>query len=260
MKVSVVTINYNNVAGLKRTLESVNTQTCNDYELVIVDGGSYDGSKAVIEEYVANHSNVTWVSEPDKGIYNAMNKGVRMSSGEYCIFMNSGDCFYDCKVLEASMGYLDGEKFILTGTANVEGRMIKAPVEEELSLSFFVKESLCHQSTFIKKELLIRIPYNESRKIVGDAEFFFQSLILESVPYQNIPVCVSLYEIAGASSNIEESFKERITAIKEHLPHRMDYDVNFIYKYHNLLVMKVGSLFYNDFFRIFNRAIRKMKS
>lgn len=259
MKVSVVTINYNNVTGLKRTLESVNAQTCKDYELVIVDGASNDGSKDVIEDYAASHSNVTWVAESDKGIYNAMNKGVRMSSGEYCIFMNSGDCFYDSKVLEASMEYLDGNIYIIVGSAVIGNFLYNAPEEKELSLSFFVKESLCHQSAFIKRTLLLKIPYNETRKIAGDTEFFANALIIEDASYINIPICVSRYENAGASANIDASFKERLVAIKELLPCRMAYDVDFIYKYHNILVLKIGSFFYRDFFKKLNRIIRSVK-
>lgn len=259
MRISVVTINYNNVKGLKRTLDSVNAQTCDDYELVIVDGGSNDGSKAIIEEYAVNHPNVTWISEPDKGIYNAMNKGVRMSSGEYCIFMNSGDSFYDCKVLETSMEYLDSDTSIIVGSAVVGGFLYNAPEEKELSLSFFIKESLCHQSAFIKKTLLLQIPYNESRKIAGDSEFFANALIIKGASYISIPICVSRYENAGASANIDASFKERLIAIKELLPFRMDYDVDFIYKYHNIFVLKIGSFFYRDFFKKINRIIRSVK-
>ena len=82
MKLSIVTINFNNVVGLNKTLQSVFIQNCRDIEHVIVDGGSSDGSRSVIEEY-ANKSlySVIWVSEPDKGIYNAMNKGLRMATG-----------------------------------------------------------------------------------------------------------------------------------------------------------------------------------
>lgn len=241
MKVSVVTINYNNVAGLKRTLESVNIQTCNDYELVIVDGGSNDGSKAVIEEYAANHSSVTWVSEPDKGIYNAMNKGVRMSSGEYCIFMNSGDRFYDSNVLEMSMGYLDGTE-IISGTVKADAFEREAPKPSEVNLTFFIKAAMNHQSTFIWRKLLVDCPYNESRKIAGDSEFFFQTMVLKNVKYKKIKLRVSYCEVAGESGDIENSIEERLLAIKELLPSRMAYDVDFIKNYHNPFVLKAGRI------------------
>lgn len=91
-KVSVITVNYNNLKGLERTISSVLLQSFSDFEYIIVDGGSSDGSKEYIEskqEYINQ-----WVSEKDHGVYNAMNKAIRMAQGEYCIFMNSGDHFF----------------------------------------------------------------------------------------------------------------------------------------------------------------------
>ena len=98
MKLSIITINYNNARGLERTIKSVICQTFTNYEYIIVDGGSTDGSLEVINKYADHISK--WVSEPDEGIYNAMNKGTRMASGEYFNYMNSGDCFCDAHVLE----------------------------------------------------------------------------------------------------------------------------------------------------------------
>ena len=92
MKLSVITINFNNRDGLRKTIESVVKQTYKDFEYIIIDGGSTDGSVDVIKEYADKID--YWVSEPDKGIYNAMNKGIDVAKGEYCIFMNSGDVFF----------------------------------------------------------------------------------------------------------------------------------------------------------------------
>src|SRR5574344_3096999 len=93
MKYSIITINYNNKVGLERTIKSVINQTCKDYEYIIIDGTSTDGSKEVIDKY-KQYLNY-WVSEPDEGIYYAMNKGTLMSHGDYCNFLNSGDCYTD---------------------------------------------------------------------------------------------------------------------------------------------------------------------
>ena len=89
-KVSVITISYNNAEGLRRTIESVVAQNYSDYEYIIIDGGSTDNSRQIIESY-ADHISY-WVSEPDKGVYNAMNKGIAQATGEYLHFLNSGDC------------------------------------------------------------------------------------------------------------------------------------------------------------------------
>lgn len=97
--ISIITINYNNKVGLKKTIESVIQQDFNSFEFIVIDGGSTDGSYDVIQEY-RNYIDY-WVSEPDKGIYNAMNKGITIARGEYCNFMNSGDFFYDKNVLSS---------------------------------------------------------------------------------------------------------------------------------------------------------------
>lgn len=259
MKVSIITINYNNVTGLRRTLESVSCQKACDYELVIVDGGSSDGAQELITEYAASHLNTKWVSEPDNGIYNAMNKGAKMSEGEYCIFMNSGDCFNDDKSLWHSMQYLDGETEIVSGAARFEKFVREAPKSEELSLTFFIRESMNHQSTFIKRQLLLDCPYNENRRIAGDSEFFFQTMILGNASYKHIPVCVSYCEAAGESSDLLKSIEERLIAIKGHLPERMGYDVDFIKKYHNPLILKIGNLAYKGWSRKVYHLIKKLK-
>ena len=95
---SIITVCYNEISYIKKTLDSIIRQTSNNYELIVVDGGSTDGTKEVIQQYEKHIA--WWCSEPDKGIYNAMNKGVSHATGEYVIFMNAGDWFYDDRVLE----------------------------------------------------------------------------------------------------------------------------------------------------------------
>jgi len=87
MKLSIITINRNNKDGLEKTIRSVMAQTCRDYEYIVIDGASTDGSVDIIRQYEKKIS--CWISEPDKGIYNAMNKGILQAHGNYCIFMNS---------------------------------------------------------------------------------------------------------------------------------------------------------------------------
>ena len=241
MLVSIVTVNYNNAQGIEKTFQSVIGQTFKEYEMVVVDGGSTDGSREIIDHYRYTIADFHWVSEPDKGIYNAMNKGVKMASGEYCIFMNSGDRFFDENSLKRCVGYLDGSADIVSGAVMTDKFSKKAPSEKELSLTYFIKDSMNHQSTFIKRQLLLGHPYNEHRKIVADSELFFETLILGNASYRDTPVCVSYCEAAGASGDLQRSLEERMQAIKELLPPRMSYDSDFIQKYHNPIVLGTQS-------------------
>lgn len=97
-KISIITINYNDKIGLSKTINSVLNQSWQKFEFIVIDGGSNDGGLEVIEQFKDKID--YWVSEPDKGVYNAMNKGIKVAKGEYLIFMNSGDTFYDDQVLE----------------------------------------------------------------------------------------------------------------------------------------------------------------
>lgn len=120
-KVTIITVNYNNLEGLKRTIPSVLSQTFHDYEYIVIDGGSTDGSKEYIE---SQQQGLTyWVSERDKGIYPAMNKGIAQAHGEYCIFMNSGDHFFSSVALEQAALELDGTDFCVGKTIVIDERL-----------------------------------------------------------------------------------------------------------------------------------------
>ena len=116
MKYSIITVNYNNKEGLRKTIESVIHQTFRDFEFIVIDGGSIDGSVDVLKEYDSQID--FWVSEPDGGIYQGMNKGIKKATGEYLNFMNSGDCFYSSDVLEKVTGYQYDTDFIVGTTHN----------------------------------------------------------------------------------------------------------------------------------------------
>ena len=101
MTLTIITINLNNAAGLEKTMQSILEQTCIDFEYVVVDGASNDRSLEVIERFANQFGKrLKWVSEPDKGIYNAMNKGIGMASGDYLEFLNSGDSLACDNVIE----------------------------------------------------------------------------------------------------------------------------------------------------------------
>ena len=220
MTISIITINRNNRDGLFKTIKSVVSQTFSPDEFIVIDGASNDGSADLLSEY-SDHITYS-VSEPDKGIYNAMNKGVAAAQGEYCIFMNSGDCFCDPDVIrrlkESGMG-----ADIICGNARIleDPPRIKKPFEE-ITLRALYNGSICHQSALIRTRLLREHPYDESLKIVADRKFFLQALVLDGASYATVDINVVDYDINGFSArNRFESEQEWKSVLWGTLPHRI---------------------------------------
>lgn len=203
-KLTIITINYNNKEGLEKTLESIDCQSFKDFELIVVDGGSSDGSVEVIKKYetIVTH----WVSEPDGGIYNAMNKGARMATSEYLTYVNSGDCLYDESVLSDIMEHLDGHCDIVWGNVinvmpnGVRGRYY---ITHEISMMSLYRDVVNHAGAFIKRLQQLKRPYNEELKICSDRQFFIESLILDNCNYKKINRDVVLFDKSGISSSPE---------------------------------------------------------
>jgi glycosyltransferase involved in cell wall biosynthesis len=220
MKFSIITVNYNNAAGLEKTIQSVISQTYADFDFVVIDGGSSDESRSIIEK---NSDRISyWVSEKDTGVYNAMNKGIRAARGEFVLFMNSGDVFFDANVLENANPFITGEHGIYYGN-NIK----KSPSSErlktypsKLNFSFFYSSSLNHQSTFIKKSLFDDLfYYNENYKIASDWEFFAYAICHENVPYKYLDQTIAIYDFTGISTTSSELLKEeKFTSIKKYFP------------------------------------------
>ena len=200
MRYSVITINYNNCKGLRQTIDSVLGQSYKDFEYIIIDGGSSDGSVEILNEY--DDKIHFWVSEPDNGIYNAMNKGVVQAHGEYCIFMNSGDCFYDLTVLERVNAANPTEDIVVGKVAiDKQNHIISPPPKGDLTMFHLYSGSIPHQGSFIRTDLLRRYPYDESLKISSDWKFFVQTLILENCSILYLDEFVARYDNNGLSSN-----------------------------------------------------------
>lgn len=218
MKFSVITINYNDQIGLERTIKSVINQTCNDYEFLVIDGGSTDGSVNIIKKY---EKNITyWISEKDKGVYHAMNKGVAKAKGHYCIFMNSGDSFYSPNILESVTNYQEdiicGK--ILRGNSTTPNGHNK----EVISLVDLMRRSLPHQAMFINKELLIKHPYDERYKILSDWKFCIESIIFDNCSFRNIDLIIANFDLSGISTTASKLFaEERELILPELLPTRI---------------------------------------
>ena len=197
--ISIITINLNNKQGLERTINSVLSQTYFDkVEYIIIDGGSTDGSKELIEQH--KDKLYYWCSEPDRGIYNAMNNGITVSTGDYLLFLNSGDYLSENTVLERVFPYLQYD--IVYGNEWKVNERYKGPYEakypDKLDESFFRRTSLPHQSTFIKSELLKENHYSEDYKIISDWKFFIEAF-RNGKTYKHMPFIVSVYDCSGFS-------------------------------------------------------------
>ncbi len=232
MKYSIITVNFNNREGLRKTIESVINQSYKNFEYIVIDGGSTDGSREVIEQY-ADHISY-WVSEPDKGIYNAMNKGIAKATGDYLNFMNSGDCFYDKQALEhltvknLTADIIVGRDYHFDETTQ-QGFATILP--SRLSMLTFVHNTLPHQSTFFKRGLFENSPYDESLKIVADVKFYIQKICVDQCTIQLIDDIICRREPDGISiADTERRLEEHRKIVAEVLPPAAIQDYETIYK------------------------------
>ncbi|MDY4568301.1 MAG: glycosyltransferase family 2 protein [Alloprevotella sp.] len=201
MKISVITINYNDRDGLAKTMESVLSQTARlgvDYEYIVVDGGSSDGSAEVMAQYADKLA--YGVSEPDGGIFNAMNKGIKAASGDYLNFMNAGDYFAAPDVLERVVKKLDGKDFYIGHQQNLKphAHLIKAP--RRISACSLVVQPLPHQATFIRSVLLKARGYNEQFKVIADWEQMVVEFLVNNRTYEQLDFVVACFDTTGLSA------------------------------------------------------------
>ena len=214
-KLSVITINYNNLEGLKKTIESVFSQTCKEFEYLIIDGGSTDGSVAYIES--KSDAIDYWISEPDKGIYNAMNKGIELATGEYILFINSGDHLFSNKVVKSAEKYLQSYDVIYFNLQIIseDNRFKIHSLPDKLKFSDFFIDSWPHPSTFTKRELFDKVGlYDENLKIFSDWKFMILALFKYQCSYLKVDKILSTFYLGGISSQTD-LFGERNQVLKE---------------------------------------------
>lgn len=212
MKLTIITVTLNNAVGLRKTVENVMSQTYADYEYIIIDGCSTDGSIELIKEYADKI--VYWVSEPDKGIYHAMNKGIAQANGDWIIFMNCGDIFKDNDVLKYVFNKeIDSFTSILYGNVLIKGsNEIKYP--SRISKSFFLFATICHQSLFVRRELFRDYGnFDLSYFIASDKEWLLRVFIAKNhFSYLNFDICI--WDPVGASSANIDLFSKELKRIE----------------------------------------------
>ena len=225
MKLSVITINRNNSAGLKKTMLSVTSQTFKEFEYIVIDGASTDGSVEVIRKIESEFAHLKWVSEPDKGIYNAMNKGIRMALGEYIQILNSGDSLAAPDVTERMLKAL-GEK---GNPAILYGNMVKCFPDghrmvdkcfagQEITMLGMYTGTLNHDPAYIRRELFEKHGYyDETLKIVSDWKWYLRAIILGGEKPQYVDMDVTLFDMTGISETNKELDKAERKQVLEQL-------------------------------------------
>ena len=278
MKLSIITINYNNAEGLRKTLASVAAQTFRDFEHIIVDGGSTDDSVDIIRQYADNEairlegykairsenskadnlassphhlitsSPITWISEQDKGVYDAQNKGIRLAHGEYCYFLNAGDTFCADDVLERMFSpnsliasspnrlpnILYGNEIIVDGNGQRIG--IARGVENPSFVDLY-NSCMKHQASFIHRSLFDKYGmYDADMRICSDFDWFFRVIAFhDEVSLQYKDIDIAYFENTGISyHNPELCAKERQQILDCYMSKRMQRDYLLLGKYPRL--------------------------
>jgi glycosyltransferase involved in cell wall biosynthesis len=200
-KLSIITINLNNAAGLQKTFDSVFQQSFKDFEYIIMDGSSTDGSKELIEKNADKLS--YWVSEKDSGVYHAMNKCIEKAKGDYLLFLNSGDHLINKGILEEVSNELNGTGIIYGNIFLIESatKSWTGIYPDTLNFQHFVDGSLPHPCSFIKRTLFEKVGYyDESLKIVADWKFFMNAICRYNVSYKHIDKTIVVFYLEGLSS------------------------------------------------------------
>ena len=244
MKISIVTINYNNAEGLRRTLASVAEQSYRDIEHIIIDGGSTDGSVDAIKEYVAANPNrdpffkhaIKWVTEKDNGIYNAMNKGIRKATGAYVQILNSGDIFAAADVVERMVAEIEKAEYpeLLYGNMirknYATGKLDGKSKEVDYSLRQYYSSTMNHDCCYIRRDIYDKYGlYDDTLKIVSDWKWFLQAIGLGQVKPLYVDIDVTIFDCSGISeTNLKLRKNERRQVLEDVLPPAIltDYDMH----------------------------------
>lgn len=198
-KISVVTVVFNDVDHIEETMLSVLNQSYSYIEYIVIDGNSTDGTVEIIKKYASQIS--YWISEPDRGIYDAMNKGIAQVTGEWINFMNAGDRFVDEKVIEnVFIKNYPPSCEVIYGKTRVFfpwGIYVVTPPDLRMLRS---RMCLCHQSTFIRVSVQKERYYNLSCKIVADYNFFHSVYIEKPFAFIFYPDIIADYDAVGGLS------------------------------------------------------------
>jgi len=218
-KLSIITVNLNNKDGLQQTVQSVLEQSFSDYEYIVIDGGSTDGSADILQLY--SDKLAYFCSEHDNGIYEAMNKGIERAKGEYSLFLNSGDYLSKKDILSEVFSESFDED-IIWGNIILKNDKGKTRCIKYSGEVFTIKslDSVWHQATFIKTSLLEKLNcYKTNFRISSDWDFFLRAIFKYGATHKHLPLFISVFLTNGMSAkNSKLLYEEREKSLKEELP------------------------------------------
>jgi glycosyltransferase involved in cell wall biosynthesis len=194
--ISIITVELNVKDTIESTLLSIKKQSFSDYEFIVLDGCSTDGTLDILIKH--QKSLDCWISEPDEGIYDAMNKGIKMAKGDWIIFMNAGDVFFDKNTLEKIVKYLDGD-VVYGDHATYNHDPDKYECASVKNRSYKRNIPFCHQSVFFRRELLQKFPFDLKYRIASDYDQYLR-IKNSGAKIKYIPKTVSKVLDGGVSS------------------------------------------------------------
>ena len=223
---TIITVNLNDSPGLQKTIQSVINQSFDEFEYVVIDGGSSDNSVEVIKRYGGRIK--YWVSEKDKGIYNAMNKGLNKATGTFCLFLNSGDYLFADNTLAQVKNFLKGGYDIVYGSMyqKFSEHFILKKYPFPFTLYNFANSSLPHPCSFVRTALLKKMNgYDDEFMIVSDWIFFMRAFVEERAIFSRIDQPISVHNMFGISNRPNQFADEPEKAILKYYPHlKLDFE------------------------------------
>ena len=209
-KISIITVVYNDESGIKRTIDSVASLNYQNTEYIVIDGNSTDNTVDVIRAY--SEKICKWISEPDSGIYDAMNKGIGMSTGDWLVFLNAGDEFANKDVISYIIPYINDYDIIYGSMLRVSGAIqyITRGITSEHPDAFdFMHGSLGHQASFINRKVFEKTGYYSTEyKLASDAKFFYDAIVVNSARIKYIDKVIAKFALGGASTTNQQLYDD----------------------------------------------------
>jgi len=211
LKLSIAIATYNSAITLRESIDSVLMQNYTNLELIIVDGGSKDGTLSIIKDYSIKNPQIKWISEPDRGVYDAMNKALKIATGDYLLFLGSDDHLISNEVLSGVIAKMDDYNSVYYGDVyrNARNDLYKG----EFNTIKIACENICHQSIFYPQSVYKKNDYDLNFPIYAD--YIYNLRLWNKVRYKYIPICVSYYNCSGISGKGSDDEKYSKPFFKE---------------------------------------------